>query len=784
MRLCQTCGRLSDDGVDSCPVDGKSTTTFTPSIPIGEKIAGTYTIVAAIGVGQSGEVYEGKAEADGARVVIRVLSEDMTKDKRLSDVVRRHLLKQKEFKHRYVVPICAVDARNERIVVVREWVDGKRLEDALRVDGPLAVSRALDLSLRICSALAESHKVGLLHLQLRASNVFVVAGEEPGTESIRLVDFGIGPRRKIGTRPVYGQPGTLSPEQIEGKIVSFKSDMFSAGMLLYRMLAGHLPWTGDDETVVRQILEAPVPPIKYRVDSPVPVELWAFLRQMLEKKPIHRPIGMAQMGDKLRELHGENAAGRLSVEPPEPDAAKAAATPPASPSKAAERLAIGKIALKPKAAPVEASAEPVAAEPADFDLAIDEGKPETKVEIAAAASADAAPAEAPKTDRPHPSPVETSKAEKPGLPTPPVAAAAHAPARPPPSAAAGPAAIAPKDLVQPKGEELASSSATIPMEPDIIEEAMVPPPLRAPRGGPSSGVRPAPPSAAPAVASAAYKRGLLYGLLAGLAVAIIAFFCAMFLFRGKPTPCPPAQEVAQAPSADAGPVQPRLTAEGPMQVTTVADAGTTAPAADDVSAPPLADVPAPSDASPTPPVAEDAVPAADAVPAPQDTARPAPDAARTSDRASAADAEARPPATDASARDTARPPAETGGTAPAADNIARANELVGQGDAALGARNFDAARAAYLEALGLQPANNRAKIGLGRAAFQQGDFEEAVRYLEPIYRNQGNMDLGVAYVRLGRLQDAKAQFEKLVERNPNNQDAVRALEAVNRQLGQ
>jgi hypothetical protein len=601
MRLCQTCGRLSDDGVDSCPVDGKSTTTFTPSIPIGEKIAGTYTIVAAIGVGQSGEVYEGKAEADGARVVIRVLSEDMTKDKRLSDVVRRHLLKQKEFKHRYVVPICAVDARNERIVVVREWVDGKRLEDALRVDGPLAVSRALDLSLRICSALAESHKVGLLHLQLRASNVFVVAGEEPGTESIRLVDFGIGPRRKIGTRPVYGQPGTLSPEQIEGKIVSFKSDMFSAGMLLYRMLAGHLPWTGDDETVVRQILEAPVPPIKYRVDSPVPVELWAFLRQMLEKKPIHRPIGMAQMGDKLRELHGENAAGRLSVEPPEPDAAKAAATPPASPSKAAERLAIGKIALKPKAAPVEASAEPVAAEPADFDLAIDEGKPETKVEIAAAASADAAPAEAPKTDRPHPSPVETSKAEKPGLPTPPVAAAAHAPARPPPSAAAGPAAIAPKDLVQPKGEELASSSATIPMEPDIIEEAMVPPPLRAPRGGPSSGVRPAPPSAAPAVASAAYKRGLLYGLLAGLAVAIIAFFCAMFLFRGKPTPCPPAQEVAQAPSADAGPVQPRLTAEGPMQVTTVADAGTTAPAADDVSAPPLADVPAPSRKMPCPP---------------------------------------------------------------------------------------------------------------------------------------------------------------------------------------
>ena len=69
-------------------------------------------------------------------------------------------------------------------------------------------------------------------------------------------------------------------------------------------------------------------------------------------------------------------------------------------------------------------------------------------------------------------------------------------------------------------------------------------------------------------------------------------------------------------------------------------------------------------------------------------------------------------------------------------------------------------------------------------AFQQGNFEETVRYLEPVYRNQGNMDLGVAYVRLGRLPDAKRQFEKLVERNPNNTDAQRALDAVNRQLGE
>jgi tetratricopeptide (TPR) repeat protein len=119
----------------------------------------------------------------------------------------------------------------------------------------------------------------------------------------------------------------------------------------------------------------------------------------------------------------------------------------------------------------------------------------------------------------------------------------------------------------------------------------------------------------------------------------------------------------------------------------------------------------------------------------------------------------------------------------AAADMARANELVQQGDRALAARDFAGARAAYEEALSLRAQDNRARIGLGRVAFQQQNFEEAVRYLEPAYRNQGNMELGMAYVRVGRLGDAKRQFELILARNPENGDARRALEAVARQLG-
>jgi serine/threonine-protein kinase len=628
--------------------------------------------------------------------------------------------------------------------------------------------------------LADAHRIGLLHLQLRASNVFVVASTVGEEESVRLVDFGIGPRRKVGSRPVYGQPSTLSPEQIEGKIVSFKSDMFSVGLLLYRMLAGNLPWTGDDEPVVRQILDAPVPPIRYRIESPVPMELWTFLRQMLEKKPIHRPIGMAQMGDRLRELEGEAAAGRLSLEPPAPlaDGAVLPPEPPGDRGPLAEKMAIGKVALKRAAAPPPPPGAETA--PAKDGAATAPGAEEAADEIDVAVEVDQEKAAPIVAGRPmERAGMRLEEPREPGGISSAAARAAVLPARveekkieitlgaPLPTAVTG---GKPKEQIQP-------SSATMPMEPEIIAEVTVPPPLREPRTPP--------PRPAEALA-AAYRRGLTIGLVVGLAFAIIAFFSARFLFRGKEVSSenPPGAGVVSA--ADAGEPGTRVTAEGPMQVVAVPDAGAaTRPPSDAGSAAPEeeAAVPVPARDAGSPPAEVPPAPAEAAGPsdarAPADAApTPRPDAARA--EAGRADT-ARPDAGAVAPADAGR--AESGGSA-SAENLARANELVAQGDSALAARDFAAARTAFEEALGLQAGNSRAKIGLGRVAFQQGNFDEAVRYLEPIYRNQGNMDLGVAYVRLGRLQDAKNQFERLVERNPSNTDAQRALEAVNRQLGQ
>jgi serine/threonine-protein kinase len=827
MRRCQTCGRLHEDATETCPRDGTKLQDYKPTLAPGQKVAGGVTIVGAIGVGPSGEVYEGRDAAKDERVVVRLLAEDVAKDKRLSDVVRRHLLKQQEFNHKYVVRTRAVDQHEGRILFIRDWVDGTRLEDLLTAEGALSVRRALALGIRICTALAEAHKVGLLHLQLRASNVFVVPDQDGDGDSVRLVDFGVGPRRKVGPRPYYGEPATLSPEQVEGKIVSFKSDMFAAGLLLYRMLAGQPAFVGADDVVVKQICEAPVPPVKYRAGDPIPMELWTFVRQALEKKPIHRPIGMAQMAERLKELAGDAAAGRLSIDPPSPSDAAAVETPAPAPARVLspplDRMAIGRIALKKRG---PEGAEPASADAAgiDVDVAVDEPP-------VVAAPADVEPASAPGPEQPTARPVkaggpadgeqvvpaETPARDEPAAEQPPKAVPVP-PAEPPSTAKAedkpsakspakpSPAekGAAPKEAAKPPPksppkppksgasaaaeksarEDVKPSSSTMPMEPEMIEEARARPALKGPQVPPR---RPA--GDTEELLAARFRRGLLIGLGLGLVLALVVFLVMRSSGGrgGQATAGPPCEPEVVATAADAGttesaepPVEPPPVKDEPDVAPPVAEAAGSATPADASSSA--------LDAEPAAPEAQPPVPA-DAGRLATETTAGAADAGRPpADRA--ASAEAGPPPAGDTGRpvevraDAGRP--ETGGSSGGVspEDLAQANELVAQGDTALAARDFGGARSAYEQALRLHPQNNRAKIGLGRTAFQQGNFEDAVRYLEPIYRNQGNMDLGMAYVRVGRLGDAKRQFEKLLERNPNNSDAQRALEAVQRQLGE
>jgi hypothetical protein len=769
MNVCLACGRLYDDETAKCPADGEDLLPHEPSLEAGTVVTGDVRIEGPIGLGQCGEIFEGKA-ADGARVVVRLVAEELTKDKRNIDVLRRHLLKSKEFHHPSVVPIRAVDVREGRLVIVRDWVDGERLQDLLAREGGLAVSRAVEIAQRICAALGDAHRTGLLHLQVRASNVFLQAAEEK--DEIRLVDFGLGPLRRVAGKPVYGTLRTMAPEQLESRVPSFKSDIFSTGVLIYRMIAGSSPFIGNEDEVAKHVLEAPLPPLRAISGESLPPDLELLIKQMTDKKPASRPTGMTAVVERLRKLPG----GRASVEPRPVEAI-------AGPRLAArlERPTVVMSAITSKrvpqadgapAKPWEAVGPKGAQKPVEPQKPVEAAKPvEPQKPKAAAATGSYEDLEASANRTAEVSPEEIEIA--------PMHAPAGAPPAPPPRHEPAPAPVKPAAPLHPPTKPKVETRARPAVPAKVVEpKPRKPEPSRmvaaaaepADDGGFSISVDETPPeAAAPAVLGGGFgaidpakdgdegrptpadgrKRKLI---IIGAAVgAVLLIVILMFAFCGKKGTTAASDAAVAAEDAGTDVVD---AAGAPAEVE--ADVADVAAATEEAAQPdlpvdvPAEDVGAEAEAEAEADVVEEAEVEAEAE----------------------AEAEMGDAPTDAVE--------DVGAEASATREGPSAGDLVAAANRALAAREFARAKTLFQQALRLEPGNNRARAGLGRVAFQQGQFAEAVRYLEPVYRSQGNMDLGVAYVRVGRVDDARRQFERLLDRNPNNADARRALDALNR----
>jgi serine/threonine protein kinase len=317
MSLCLFCGRLAPDDAAACPTDGEALIPFGPALAPGSRPLPGFTVRQAVGVGQSGEIYDATDEKRSDGVVLRLLCADLSEDRRIATAVRVHLQKMVPFRHPAVVPVRAVGLWKDRLVVVRDRAEGEQLLDVVARTGALPVPRALERVRRIAAVLADTHRVGVLHLQLRASNVLVTGAE--GSDDVRLVDFGIGPVRRVGDRIVYGPPAFLSPEQVEGKPPSLRSDLFQVGVLLHHLIAGCPPWSGPDDAVARAVVASPLPELRTPDGEPVPDAVADLISHLSQKMPAQRPAGMAKVVEALDRILGGEEVRRISAAPPKPN---------------------------------------------------------------------------------------------------------------------------------------------------------------------------------------------------------------------------------------------------------------------------------------------------------------------------------------------------------------------------------------------------------------------------------------------------------------------------------
>ena len=293
----------------------------TPSV-LGER----YEIGGVLGRGGMAEVHRGRDLRLGREVAVKVLRSDLARDPSFQVRFRREAQAAASLNHPAIVAVY--DTGEDRSptgatpYIVMEYVEGETLRDVLRREGVLQPERAMSLAADICAALDFSHRNGIVHRDVKPGNVMITP---QGT--VKVMDFGIAravsdsAATMTSTAAVIGTAQYLSPEQARGESVDARSDVYSLGCLLYELVTGAPPFTGDSPVSVAYQHVREDPRLPSSVNPAIPADLDAIVLKALSKNPANRYQSAAEMrNDLLRSLAGQ----RVEATPVMGDAEKTA----------------------------------------------------------------------------------------------------------------------------------------------------------------------------------------------------------------------------------------------------------------------------------------------------------------------------------------------------------------------------------------------------------------------------------------------------------------------------
>jgi beta-lactam-binding protein with PASTA domain len=297
-------------------------------------VDGRYRITSRIGTGGMADVYCAHDEHLGRDVAIKVLHRRFAQDQEFVERFRREASAAAGLQHPNVVGVFDRGEYDGTYYIAMEYLRGRTLKEVISQDAPLDQERALDITVQILRAAGFAHRRGVIHRDFKPQNVIV--DEE---DRVKVTDFGIaraGASEITETGSIMGTAQYLSPEQAQGAAAEDTSDLYSIGIVLYEMLTGELPFTGDSAVAValRHLTEPPRPPRQLRPDIHPGLE--AVVMQALAKDPASRfhdadsfIAALEYVRPQLRQAVGQDTAQWTAVAAAAPADTFVSGPPPA-----------------------------------------------------------------------------------------------------------------------------------------------------------------------------------------------------------------------------------------------------------------------------------------------------------------------------------------------------------------------------------------------------------------------------------------------------------------------
>jgi serine/threonine protein kinase/tetratricopeptide (TPR) repeat protein len=267
----------------------------------GTSFAGRYQIIEELGKGGMGRVYKANDIDVNEKVAIKLIKPNISSDIRTIERFQNELKFARKIRHKNVCQMYDLNREKGIYYITMEYVEGENLKNMIRMSRQLAKGTTISIARQICGGLAEAHNLGVVHRDLKPSNIMI---DREG--NVRIMDFGIARSLKekgiTGAGVMIGTPEYMSPEQVEGKEVDQRSDIYSLGIILYEMVTGRVPFEGDTalSIAMKHKSEAPKDPKEY--NAQIPDDMSHLILKCLEKDRDSRFQSVEEMKIELENI--------------------------------------------------------------------------------------------------------------------------------------------------------------------------------------------------------------------------------------------------------------------------------------------------------------------------------------------------------------------------------------------------------------------------------------------------------------------------------------------------